>query len=231
MKWAASVSVGLAVCLGVQLAHAYNFPAGQSNPQQPAPVVAPKSLEEPPDDQPPRVEREDTPSHDPDKSFSLTFSPLHLILPVFLVTGEVKALPHFGVSFSAGYGSITVQQPSSDGFSTDTFSAAALLLVTRLSFYSRKFDGFVGGVQTQYVHIDGTGTASNTAVAGAGSGLAVGPFIGYKWTAKGGFTLLAEGGVQYLAVQAHGNDANGQGASAHQETVSLLANLEIGWSF
>jgi hypothetical protein len=216
------------MCLGAPLAHAFNFPNGK-----PAPVAAPKSLEEPPDDQPKNVEREIAPSHDPDKSFSLTFSPLHLILPVFLVTGEVKAFPHFGVSFSAGYGSVTVEQPSSDGLSTDKFSAATLLLGGRFACYSRKFDGFVGGVQTQYVHLDGTGTASNTAIAGTGSGLAVGPFVGYKWTARGGFTLLAHIGVQYLAVRANANanDGSGQSASAHQEDVSLLANLEIGWSF
>ncbi|HEY5374229.1 MAG TPA: hypothetical protein VIK01_11120 [Polyangiaceae bacterium] len=226
MKWVASVSAGLGICLGAHLAHAFNFPNGK-----PAPVAAPKSLEEPPDDQPQKVQREVAPSHDPDKNFSLTFSPLHLILPMFQVTGEVKVTPHLGLSLIAGYGSITVEQPSSDGVSTDKFSAAALSVGGRLACYSRKFDGFVGGVQTLYVHLDGTGTASSTAFAGAASGLAVGPFIGYKWTAQSGFTLLAHLGVQYLAVRSSANDGNGQSASDNQDNISLLANLEIGWSF
>jgi hypothetical protein len=71
-------------------------------------------------------------------------------------------------------------------------------------------------------------SASDDMVEVTGNGLAIGPFVGYKYTADIGFTFDAHLGAQYLAVAAESNDGT---QTAEDSDVIPLVNLNAGWSF
>ena len=68
-------------------------------------------------------------------------------------------------------------------------------------------------------------------ITGAAGGAAVGPLVGYKLLTKAGFTLAVQGGVEFVFIKASAHDSLGRSASAEQNTVVPLLNLNIGWSF
>lgn len=158
------------------------------------------------------------------RNVSLTLSPIHLIFPVLELTGEVRLTDHFGLAGIFGYGSIE----ASDGLETHRFKV--LEAGGQLSGYVlAPFDSLHFGLELLYVNVSGdnrTGT-----VSGVGEGVAVGPFVGYKLITSGGFTFVAQGGVQYMAVRAEAKDTAGNTDSAEQKSVIALLNLNIGWSF
>lgn len=160
----------------------------------------------------------------PPRSVSLTLSPIHLIFPVFELTGEVRLTDHFGLAGIFGYGSIE----ASDGLETHRFKV--LEAGGQLAGYVlAPFDSLHFGVEVLYVNVSGdnrTGT-----VSGVGEGVAVGPFIGYKLITSVGFTFVAQGGAQYMAVRAEAKDTAGNTDSAEEKSVIALLNLNIGWSF
>ncbi len=71
-----------------------------------------------------------------------------------------------------------------------------------------------------------TNAGASSGITATGTGLAVGPFLGYKYVAPFGLTLDLQGGVEVLAVS-----ASGGGSSASAGAVIPLLNLNIGWSF
>ena len=232
------------VWLGANAAWGASFTNSTDAPRTPPPRT---SLEEPPpDDEQPRAgsRAEHTswagrtdrsasyggPSRKPD-SFSLLFSPFYLLLPMVKLTGELSVVRHLGVAAFGGVGQSSIDFKASDGTSS-TFDAAAYLVGTQVIGYpARSFDGFQIGAQLQYVYVDGQGKVGETSFAGAGSGFAVGPFLGYKWITRAGFTVLAQGGVQFLAVRGSGKDEAGRTDTASDSRVSPLLNLDFGWSF
>ncbi len=150
------------------------------------------------------------------KTVTLSFSPIHLLLPIVEVAIEARPVNHVGITAIGGIGSVT---PKS---SSESFSAQELGL--QLSAYPLEaFDSLTVGVEALYLHVEG-----NTAggAPGVGSGFAVGPFVGYKWIAKGGFTLIAQGGVEYVAIEAESS-----GSTASDSRVLPLINFNVGWSF
>jgi hypothetical protein len=68
-------------------------------------------------------------------------------------------------------------------------------------------------------------------VTGVGEGFAVGPLVGYKLVTSGGFTFLAQGGIEYVAVRAEASNTSGSSASKSDSRLIPLLNLNLGWSF
>ena len=167
---------------------------------------------------------------DSNEVFSLTISPLHLILPILQLTAEARVTPHFGISVIGGYGKLTVDTQSSDGFSvsTDKVSVSAYELGGRLIGYPlKKFKSLELGAQIMYLHVATDGASNESGISATGAGVAIGPLVGYKLVTKVGFTFLAQGGFQYLAIQAQ----DSSGANAQESKFLPLLNLDIGWSF
>ena len=127
----------------------------------------------------------------------------------------MRPVDHIGITAIGGIGSITPK-----GYS-ESFSAKELGL--QLSGYPLEaFDSLTVGVEALYVHVEG----SSGGATGVGSGFAVGPFVGYKWIAKGGFTLIVQGGAQYVAIEAESS-----GTTKSDSRVLPLVNFNVGWSF
>ncbi|MEO7034119.1 MAG: hypothetical protein ABI548_09520 [Polyangiaceae bacterium] len=169
---------------------------------------------------------------DSDEVVSLTISPLHLILPIVQLTGEVRVVPHFGVSLIAGYGQLGLDTTGGDGFSTNHTTVSAYELGGRLIGYPlKKFKSLQLGGQIMYLHLATDGPVNDTGISATGAGVAVGPFVGYKLVTKIGFTFLAQGGFQYLAVRADAQDTSGSSATNEASKLLPLLNLDVGWSF
>ena len=59
------------------------------------------------------------------------------------------------------------------------------------------------------------------------NGLALGPFIGYKWIASSRLTIDLQAGVGFLPIKAEDSAGNMESVSG----VIPIANLNFGWSF
>jgi hypothetical protein len=171
------------------------------------------------------------PASDSDQVFSLTLSPLLLILPIVQLTGEVRATPHVGISAILGYGSIGVDGTTSDGEPNNT-RVNAYELGGRVTAYPlKKFKSLRLGAQLMYLRVDTGDTVTTSDVSGTGAGVAVGPFAGYKLVTDGGFTFVGDFGFQYLSAQAEAHDSAGNTSSASDSRLLPLLNLDLGWSF
>lgn len=165
------------------------------------------------------------PQEDGGRVVSLTMSPLHLILPLLELTLELSVAEHLGVAVLGGIGRMTVEVDGAD----ERFSAYELggqLLVYPLD----AFDGLTLGAEVLWLRL--TTDEVQGRISGTGAGLAVGPLIGYKWIARGGFTLFVHGGAQYLAVRAQSTDdlTGTQRRESERRWIPLL-NFNLGWSF
>lgn len=151
---------------------------------------------------------------DYDKRVSITLSPIHLITSIVEVTGEGRIADKVGAAGIVGAG-------GSDGI-------FALELGASGRYYAvGSFDhGMQVGAEALYVHA----AVSSGGASGSGGGVALGPFLGYKIAARFGLTFEVQGGVQYMFVAA--TATNGvQTASATENKVIPLVNLNLGWSF
>lgn len=171
---------------------------------------------------------------DPERSLSLTLSPLHL-LPVeqeldsfrkirFLileVTGELPLSSKVGVAGILGIGRATI---------TSSVDDATLLigeLGGQVNYYA--LGGFARrnslqlGAEVMLVMVRG----EEDGVTGVAEGVAVGPYLGYKFVGRGGFTFVGQIGYQVWAVKAESSD----GGMSEQSDGGPLVNLNVGWSF
>lgn len=169
------------------------------------------------DAEPPTAPAEQSsPSAERQFDVSLTFSPFHLLLPVFEVTGEVRAGERIGVAIIGGYGSI------SDRIARwHVYEVGGQFRYYAIGDFNQGFQ-----VGAEVLHVGVSSDATNIRVAGAGNGVAAGPFVGYKLTAWGGFTFDVQGGLQYMFAI-----ASSDGESAEGRAIIPLLNLNLGWSF
>jgi hypothetical protein len=159
------------------------------------------------------------------RTVSLTMSPIHLLLPVFELMLEARPVDHLGLALIGGAGS--VKSSSSSG--SEKFSAYEL--GAQVVWYPMKpFHGLVVGAEALYVKVE-SDELSEGEVRGSGTGLAVGPLVGYKVLTSGGFTFVAQGGLEYIAVQAEASDKAGNSSEADDSRWIPLVNLNLGWSF
>jgi hypothetical protein len=172
--------------------------------------------ESPPQTRGPRAEGRPKPL----PTFSLTFSPLHLLLPVVELTGELRVHDKVGVALVVGAGKI------SDTVSNVKLTASVVEVGAQLRGYvvGDFRHGMQLGAEVLYLHL------STTDVSARGAGVAVGPFLGYKYVAPIGFTVDVQLGVEYVAARATATDGS-QSASNSNSTVIPLLNANVGWSF
>lgn len=149
---------------------------------------------------------------------SLTLSPLHLLLPLVELTGEVRAADDIGLAIIGGYGSIS---------DFDVYEIGG-----QFRYYAT--GSFDQGLElgAEVLHVGVSSPSGSVNVTGAAAGLAVGPFIGYKLTTRGGFTFDVQGGVQYMTARASAkSQGSGQSAQTDGKALIPLLNLNAGWSF
>ena len=155
-----------------------------------------------------------TSSDDVQHDVSITFSPIHLTIPVFEVTGEYRLADKMGVAFIGGGGTV-------DGVT---------LIEAGAQFRYYVLGSFVHGAQlgaeVLYLHADG----SDATVEVTGQGFGLGPFAGYKIATNLGFTFDAQVGAQYILATADASSGSAQ-ASAEDSDIIVLLNLNVGWSF
>jgi hypothetical protein len=161
---------------------------------------------------------------------SLTFSPIHLLLPFAQVTGEFRASDNIGLAVVGGYGKVDVSTTIQTGDAPITSSTSVSIweLAGRTNFYVLgSFDrGMLLGAQLEYIG----GSTSNGAYQGgaAAQGLSLGGYVGYKIVARDGFTFEGALGVQQVWLSASSNDGT---ASSSNTKVLPLGIVDIGWSF
>lgn len=168
------------------------------------------------------------PAPKPSRWLSLTFSPLHLLMPVVEVEAELQVVPHFGLGFIGGIGSINAEAVDSS-YPDQTFSVYELGGQV-LGYPLRDFSSLQLGAEVMWLHVS-TATYEGASVEANAGGVAVGPLVGYKVLTDGGFTFVAQAGFQYVAVQARASDNQGNSARADDKDIIPLLNLNLGWSF
>ena len=179
-------------------------------PPPPPPMPAPAA-------QPPEPEE---PAH----RASITFSPVHLVFPIVEVTGEFAINDKIGVAAILGYGTVSAKTIN------ETYRFKAWEAGAHFNYYALgTFDhGMQIGAEALYVHVSTDN--KDVDISGAASGLAIGPYIGYKLITRVGFTFEANGGVQYVTMQADATDGTTSASKSKRNFIPLL-NLNIGWSF
>lgn len=149
-----------------------------------------------------------------DHRASITFSPVHLLVPMLEVQGEFRVHDRVGVAAIGGFGRTSGLSLFEGGLSARAYPLGdfdhGLQLGAEATYLGAM--GTVGGVQA------------------AGTGLTAGPFAGYKIAARFGLTFELQLGYQWMAVGAR---AQSGGVTATEEQVDsgVLLNLNLGWSF
>jgi hypothetical protein len=178
--------------------------------------------EPPPPDEPPMA----PPPKEPVRYVSVTLSPLHLFSPIFELQIEAKVIPHLGVAVIGGIGSITVDDPL---VGRETFQAYELGGQV-VGYPLREFSSLQLGAEVLWVKV-AVDDYGGQRISGSANGIAIGPFVGYKFVADIGFTFFVQGGFEYVAAQAEASDDEGNSASGEQSAFIPLLNLNLGWSF
>ena len=159
---------------------------------------------------------------------SLTFSPLHLLSPVFELQIEARVVPHFGAALIAGVGSIKSERTPS-GVPAQNFSAYELGAQV-VGYPLQPFESLQLGAELLWIKVSTENFNGQQITADAG-GVAVGPFVGYKLVTRAGFTFFAQGGFEYLVARADASDNLGNTASDERSAFIPLLNLNVGWTF
>jgi hypothetical protein len=161
-----------------------------------------------------------------DRSVYLSISPFHLLVPFFELTGEVRVHRNLGVSGIVGYGAV---RPEGSASKFDIWEVGGQFVGYPVGHFDH---GMQLGLEVLYAGVSGGDSSTNNVkVAATASGLAAGPFVGYKLATRVGFTFNVQGGVEYLFVRADASASTGQTASAQQTRLIPLVNANLGWSF
>jgi hypothetical protein len=163
-------------------------------------------------------------SEDVQHGFSLTISPIHLVLPVVELTGELRVADKLGLGLVAGLGRIQSTTVSGSGLADAAYTAVELGAQVRYYLFGSFEHGLQLGAEALYVYLDRDSTIS---AAATGEGLAVGPFLGYKIASNLGFTFEAQAGAQAMVAKAK----SGSTLTSSSKGVIPLLNLNVGWSF
>src|SRR5690606_13892868 len=153
-------------------------------------------------------------------TLSITFSPIHLVMPVVEVTGELRLAPTLSAAIIGGAGRLGGDRVNAvDDRSYSVFELGAQVRWYALGDFR---SGLQLGAEALYLEV----ATDDDGVSATGEGLALGPFVGYKHTFPIRLTLDAQVGAQALAVRADSGRS-----SAEDKDVIVLLNLNAGWSF
>jgi hypothetical protein len=151
-----------------------------------------------------------------DPTVAITTSPLMLVVPMAELTAEVRLAAKVGISVIGGVGMIR-SEATNENISLLEIGGSARYYVT---------GSFRGGLQiggeVVYVHA----STMDPTVDIKAAGVALSPFIGYKWTHSSGFTLEGQVGPSFMVARAQSTTA-----SAETSAVGPMLNLQAGWSF
>ena len=212
--------IGVSVSLVLLVVSAVS-PASADEAAPPTPAVEPPSVPVPVPAPVTQVGQDPPAAAEPYVPFlAVTWSPIHISLPVLELTGEVRVMPKMGVALVLGGGSVTVDDLGGPKTKVRLFEVGGQFRYYVLGDFRH---GMQLGAELAYIHATGS-TSSESAVA---AGTAVGPFLGYKFTAGIGFTFDAQLGVQRLFLAGESSS----GATASEAKFIPLLNLNVGWSF
>ena len=153
----------------------------------------------------------------PRRVFALTISPIHLIFPVLELTGEFRAHDKVGVAVVAGGGKYTDKNIN---LSASVYEVGAQVRFYLLGDFRH---GMQLGAELLYLKL------TTTQIVATGEGLAMGPFLGYKFTADAGFTFDTQLGFEYVGARATATNGTTTGSASESSFIPLL-NINIGWS-
>jgi hypothetical protein len=166
------------------------------------------------------------PPAEEDRSVYLSISPFHLLVPFFELSGEVRVHRNLGVSGIVGYGVI---RPEGSASKFELWEVGGQFVGYPVGHFDH---GMQLGLEVLYAGVSGGDSSTNNVkIAATASGLAAGPFVGYKLATRVGFTFNVQGGVEYMFVRADASASTGQTASAQQTRLIPLVNANLGWSF
>lgn len=149
-----------------------------------------------------------------DHDVSITWSPVHLVIPMVELAGEYRAADPVGVALILGAG-------GADGVTVVEFGGQGRW------YPVGSFDhGMQLGAEVLAVHAFG----SDSGVRARATGVTLGPFVGYKVAARFGLTFDTQLGVQFEAIDATATNGTST-ASAGESKLGPLFNLNLGWSF
>ena len=158
------------------------------------------------------------------KKLSITNSPIHLALSILELMAEYQVAPKIGAAGILGYGSIT----ETDNWG-DEVEIPILEIGGQLNYYLLgNFDkGMQVGLEVLYLNA----SAEDEDVTVSVDGLAIGPYLGYKWTAGFGLTFDIQAGYEKLLFHGEAEDNFGNELEEEEVTGIPLINLNLGWSF
>ncbi len=160
-------------------------------------------------------------------SYSITLSPFHLVLPMGELTGEYRVTDKIAVAAILGVGQVKTKTVTVSGTIEDSFFAIDAGAQFRYYPVGNFIHGMQLGAEILFVYVNLNETGSTSA---SGTGLAIGPFVGYKIATDIGFTFDAQLGFEYMAVQSTASDS-GISVTGSDSKFGLLLNLNVGWSF
>jgi hypothetical protein len=154
--------------------------------------------------------------------FAITLSPFHLSLPVLQLTGEYRLGEQMGIAAILGAGEI---KGAASGLYEAAPTYTAFEAGAKFHYYAvgNFRHGMQVGGEVLMIHVSG----SNKGISESATGLLVGPFLGYKYTAGFGLTVEAQLG---LAREGIGASAS-TGDELTKSGWGALLNLNAGWSF
>lgn len=161
--------------------------------------------------------------------FSLTFAPLLLLSDVRVVelTGEARLGARASGAVILGAGTVQVDDLAGQQQSFTAYEVGGQLRWYALGSFTH---GLQLGVELLYLQL--SGDLGDVVLSGSSQGLAVGPFLGYKFVSGFGLTFDGQLGFQSAFLTAEVSDA-AKSASIRGETSAILPllNLNVGWSF
>jgi len=146
---------------------------------------------------------------------TVSWSPIHLVLPVVELEGEFSPAPHIGAGVILGAGKVSNE--------TDTITVTVYEAGVQFNYYfMENFSGLHAGAEFIYVHV---GDVEQNATA-TGLGISAGPYAGYKLLTNIGFTFVGQLGGQIVHISAEDSTT-----MKTENKFGVLLNLNVGWSF
>ncbi len=161
---------------------------------------------------------------------SLTVSPVHLGIGVLELMAEIRLQPNMSVAVIGGYGVQT--QKLMVATATGPESQDVDITVIELGAQGRYYllgdfrHGLNVGLELLYLH----GSASVETVSAVATGLAAGPFLGYKFISSFGLTVDLRLGYSTFLITGEATDGNTTQTESQKDQVPIV-NLNFGWSF
>ncbi len=160
----------------------------------------------------------------PLRSFALTISPLHLVLPVVELTGEFRVGEKMGIAAVLGAGSVTIKDAMANEVAFKAFEVGGQFRYYLLGNFRH---GMQVGAELLYFKVSG----NVRSITGMANGFTMGPFVGYKFTSRMGLTFDTQIGIERAGIAASAYSSAGETASVSTSRWAPLLNINIGWSF